>query len=84
MLFSKKRSTVPENLPTHIGIIMDGNGRWAKKRGLPRFAGHKVGADTFKKTVRYCNQIGIPYLTVYAFSTENWARPQKEVDAIVE
>lgn len=84
MLFSKKRSTVPENLPTHIGIIMDGNGRWAKKRGLPRFAGHKVGADTFKKTVRYCNQIGIPYLTVYAFSTENWARPQKEVDAIIE
>ena len=84
MFFAKRRDSVPEVLPTHIGIIMDGNGRWAKKRGLPRFAGHKAGADAFKRTVRYCNGIGIRYLTVYAFSTENWARPKKEVDAIIE
>ena len=83
MFFAKRKSGVPEGLPVHVGIIMDGNGRWAKKRGLPRFAGHKAGADAFKRIVRYCNQIGIQYLTVYAFSTENWARPQKEVDAII-
>ena len=53
MFFAKRRDSVPEVLPTHIGIIMDGNGRWAKKRGLPRFAGHKAGADAFKRTVRY-------------------------------
>jgi undecaprenyl diphosphate synthase len=70
-------------LPNHIGIIMDGNGRWAKRRGLPRQAGHKVGADTFKKIVRYCNRIGLKYLTVYAFSTENWKRPKEEVEAIL-
>lgn len=70
-------------LPLHIGIIMDGNGRWAKKRGLPRNAGHKVGSEAFKKTVRYCNKIGIKYLTVFAFSTENWARPEDEVKAII-
>lgn len=84
MFRKKKTAALPENLPVHIGIIMDGNGRWAKKRGLPRFAGHKAGADTFKKIVRYCNRIGIQYLTVYAFSTENWSRPKKEVDAIIE
>ncbi len=84
MLFHKKQAPLPETLPTHIGIIMDGNGRWASKRGLPRFAGHKAGADTFKRIARYCNKIGIKYLTVYAFSTENWKRPQKEVDAIIE
>lgn len=71
-------------LPRHVGIIMDGNGRWAKLRGLPRSAGHKVGAKTFRTIVRYCNRIGIPYLTVYAFSTENWKRPQEEVKAIIQ
>lgn len=71
-------------LPQHIGIIMDGNGRWAKKRGLPRQAGHKVGASTFQKITRYCNKIGIRFLTVYAFSTENWKRPPEEVDAIMD
>ena len=84
MLFHRKQADLPEVLPVHIGIIMDGNGRWAKKRGLPRFAGHKAGADTFKKIARYCNKIGIKYLTVYAFSTENWKRPQKEVEAIID
>lgn len=71
-------------LPKHIGIIMDGNGRWAKLRGLPRSAGHKIGAKTFQNIVRYCNKIGIPYLTVYAFSTENWSRPEEEVKGIIE
>ena len=80
----KRKHTVDFNaLPEHIGIIMDGNGRWAKKRGLPRTAGHSVGAKTFKAIARYCNKIGIKYLTVYAFSTENWKRPQAEVDAIM-
>ncbi|WP_316621962.1 isoprenyl transferase [Ruminococcus sp.] len=70
-------------LPEHIGIIMDGNGRWAKKRGLPRSAGHTAGAQTFRKIARYCSDIGIKYLTVYAFSTENWRRPSDEVDALM-
>ena len=70
-------------LPVHIAIIMDGNGRWAKKRALPRTAGHVAGSENFKTIARYCNKIGIKYLTVYAFSTENWKRPQGEVDAIM-
>ena len=70
-------------LPEHIGIIMDGNGRWAQKRGLPRSAGHKQGARTFREIVRYCRSIGMRYLTVYAFSTENWKRPQSEINAIM-
>ncbi len=70
-------------LPEHIGIIMDGNGRWAKKRGLPRSAGHTAGTQTFRKIARYCSDIGIKYLTVYAFSTENWRRPSDEVDALM-
>ena len=70
-------------LPRHIAIIMDGNGRWAKKRGLPRTAGHKVGAETFRRIAKHCKKLGIQYLTVYAFSTENWKRPKEEVDAIM-
>ena len=70
------------NIPKHIGIIMDGNGRWALKRGLPRSAGHKEGAKTFKVIAEHCQNIGVKYLTVYAFSTENWKRPQEEIDAI--
>lgn len=73
-----------EQLPVHIGVIMDGNGRWAAKRGLPRNAGHKQGADTFGKIARYCREIGVKYLTVYAFSTENWKRPTSEVDALMD
>ncbi len=72
-----------ENLPKHIGVIMDGNGRWAKKRGLPRSAGHKAGADGLKKIVNRCNKLGIGYITVYAFSTENWSRPKAEVDYLM-
>lgn len=69
-------------LPKHIGIIMDGNGRWAKLRNVPRSIGHRHGAKTFKNIVSYCNKLGIKYLTVYAFSTENWKRSKEEVDGI--
>lgn len=71
-------------LPTHLAIIMDGNGRWAKRRFLPRTAGHKVGLDTFVETVDTCSDLGIPYLTVYAFSSENWNREQEEVCALMK
>ena len=71
-------------LPRHIAIILDGNGRWAKKRGLPRTAGHAVGAETFRKIATYCKNIGVEYLTVYAFSTENWKRPPEEVRTIMK
>ena len=72
-----------ENLPQHIGIIMDGNGRWAKKRGLPRSAGHAAGAKTFERIVEDAGNIGIKIVTVYAFSTENWQRPKDEVEALM-
>ena len=86
MFFRRKKQLSEidmENLPKHIGVIMDGNGRWAKKRGLPRSAGHQAGADTLKKIVTECNKIGIKYITVYAFSTENWKRPKDEVDFLM-
>ncbi len=70
-------------LPRHIAIIMDGNGRWATKRGLPRTAGHKAGAETFRRIATYCKNLGVQYLTVYAFSTENWKRSETEVGAIM-
>lgn len=70
-------------LPRHIAIIMDGNGRWAKKRGLPRTAGHAAGSENFRDIATYCKDLGIDYLTVYAFSTENWKRPADEVNAIM-
>lgn len=71
-------------LPRHVAIIMDGNGRWAKKRRLPRAAGHRAGMEALKKTVECCTEIGIPYLTLYAFSTENWKRPRAEVDSLMD
>ena len=71
-------------LPEHIGVIMDGNGRWAKQRGLERSAGHKAGADVFRKICDYAAEIGIKYITFYAFSTENWKRPAGEVSAIMD
>ena len=70
--------------PRHIAIILDGNGRWAKKRGLPRTAGHAVGSENFRKIATYCKNIGVEYLTVYAFSTENWKRPSDEVSTIMK
>ncbi|MBE6633436.1 MAG: di-trans,poly-cis-decaprenylcistransferase [Ruminococcaceae bacterium] len=87
-MFGKKKQpkqavTVDERLQ-HIAFIMDGNGRWAQRRGMPREFGHSQGGATFKKIARYCEKVGLKYMTVYAFSTENWKRPQKEVDAIME
>lgn len=79
----KKSENIPRKIPTNLGIIMDGNGRWAKRRGLPRTAGHVTGAQVFRKITKYCEKCGVRYLTVYAFSTENWRRPQDEVDSIM-
>ncbi|MBO5463382.1 MAG: isoprenyl transferase [Clostridia bacterium] len=73
-----------EVLPQHIGFIMDGNGRWAKMRGLERSEGHKAGAKTFRRIVEYCADVGIKHVTFYAFSTENWSRPEKEVKALMK
>lgn len=80
-----KEIPIPEliSVPTHVGVIMDGNGRWAKKRGLPRRFGHKEGVKTFRAITRRAKQLGIKYITFYAFSTENWKRPKDEVDAIM-
>lgn len=79
----RKKALEPAVLPQHIAIIMDGNGRWAKKRAMPRSVGHSAGAKNFKTIARYCNSIGIRYLTVYAFSTENWSRPATEVEGLM-
>ncbi len=84
-LFQKKTNHAEGRLvPRHIAVIMDGNGRWAKKRGLPRTAGHAAGSETFRTIATYCKDIGVEYLTVYAFSTENWKRPEEEVSKIME
>ena len=85
-LFGKKEKTelaLPEVLPEHVGFIMDGNGRWAKKRGLPRSLGHREGAKIFRKIVRHCKDIGLKTISFYAFSTENWKRSQDEVGALM-
>ena len=89
-LFEKKTggladrpTAVGGNMPKHIAVIMDGNGRWATKRGLPRKAGHSAGAETFRKITRYCRDIGLEHFTVYAFSTENWKRSGDKVEAIL-
>lgn len=74
----------PKDLPAHVAIIMDGNGRWARRRGLPRFFGHRQGVEALKRTVRYSSNLGIGTLTVYAFSTENWQRPRQEVEFLLE
>ena len=81
-----QKNTELENrqVPRHIAIIMDGNGRWAKKRGLPRNAGHAAGSETFRRIANYCQSIGVSYLTVYAFSTENWKRSADEVGGIMK
>jgi undecaprenyl diphosphate synthase len=88
MAFFRRRQTQAPQvdlsaLPRHVAIIMDGNGRWAKKRGLPRKAGHSVGAETFRTIATFAKELGLDYLTVYAFSTENWKRPEDEVSAIM-
>ena len=72
-----------DNIPSHIGIIMDGNGRWAKKRNLPRTMGHRAGVETIRVVLKDCERLGVKHLTLYAFSTENWKRPKKEVSALM-
>ena len=85
---SESLNVVPEldreRIPLHIGIIMDGNGRWAKARHLPRSMGHKAGVETIRSIVRECNRLGVKYLTLYAFSTENWKRPENEVRFLMD
>jgi undecaprenyl diphosphate synthase len=83
MAASNNKMQPGENIPRHIAIILDGNGRWARKRGLPRTAGHAAGSENFRKIATYCKNIGVEYLTVYAFSTENWKRPEDEVKTIM-
>ena len=83
MAAEKKNNQPGEILPRHIAIILDGNGRWARRRGLPRTAGHAAGSENFRKIATYCKNIGVEYLTVYAFSTENWKRPEDEVKTIM-
>jgi undecaprenyl diphosphate synthase len=76
-------AALPENVPTHVAIIMDGNGRWALSRGLPRLAGHRAGTDNLRRVIEACVEFGISYLTIYAFSTENWGRPSSEVNGLM-
>lgn len=85
-MFASSTQDVPEvrAVPRHIAIIMDGNGRWAKKRFLPRVAGHKRGLDAVRDTVKACSELGVEYLTLFAFSTENWRRPEEEVNFLME
>ncbi len=89
LFFRRRRESAPPErgegaLPSHIAFIMDGNGRWATKRGLPRESGHRAGAKAFRRVARYCFDSGIPAVTVYAFSTENWKRPEHEVEEIMK
>jgi undecaprenyl diphosphate synthase len=77
------KAPLPEQKPTHIAIIMDGNGRWALSRGLPRMAGHRAGTENVRRVIKACVEFGIPYLTLYAFSTENWGRPREEVQGLM-
>jgi undecaprenyl diphosphate synthase len=75
--------SLPEVIPTHVAIIMDGNGRWARKRGLPRLAGHRAGVENLRRVIEACVEFGIKYLTIFAFSTENWERPLEEVRGLI-
>ncbi len=77
------KTELPPKIPTHVGIIMDGNGRWAIARGLPRMAGHRAGTENLRRVIEACIDFGIRYLTIYAFSTENWGRPQEEVQGLL-
>ncbi len=79
----EKKDALPLKIPTHIGIIMDGNGRWALARGLPRMAGHRAGTENLRRIIEACIEFGIKYLTIYAFSTENWGRPSEEVQGLM-
>jgi undecaprenyl diphosphate synthase len=78
-----EKTGLPERIPTHIAIIMDGNGRWALSRGLPRMAGHRAGTENLRRVIEACIEFGIRYLTIYAFSTENWGRPKEEIEGLL-
>jgi len=78
------RKTEEQPVPQHIAIIMDGNGRWAKKRGMPRLAGHQAGTENLRRVISACVELGVRYLTIYAFSTENWGRPREEVEGLLK
>ena len=80
---AEKKDGLPIKIPAHIGIIMDGNGRWALSRGLPRMAGHRAGTENLRRIIEACIEFGIKYLTIYAFSTENWGRPTAEVQGLL-
>lgn len=80
---SREEQSLPDKMPSHIAIIMDGNGRWAKSRGLPRLAGHRAGTENLRRIIEACIEFGIKYLTIYAFSTENWGRPVEEVQGLM-
>jgi undecaprenyl diphosphate synthase len=84
LLMDLKQSLNPDNIPQHVAIIMDGNGRWAQQHGRDRISGHREGVDSVREIVECCGEIGVKYLTLYAFSTENWNRPREEVDALME
>jgi len=83
-LFKRQKSIDFSKLPQHVAIIVDGNGRWAEKRGLPRSAGHREGAKAVKRIIEYAYDLGIQYLTFFAFSSENWSRPREEVDELMK
>jgi undecaprenyl diphosphate synthase len=80
---SESQTEILTKIPTHVAVIMDGNGRWAAGRGLPRLAGHRAGTENLRRVIRACVEFGVKYLTIYAFSTENWGRPQEEVDGLL-
>jgi undecaprenyl diphosphate synthase len=80
---AKKTAVSRSRVPTHVAIIMDGNGRWAISRGLPRLAGHRAGTENLRRIITACTEFGVKYLTIYAFSTENWGRPREEVDGLM-
>jgi undecaprenyl diphosphate synthase len=83
MFMAKNTKASSPRIPTHVAIIMDGNGRWAISRGLPRLAGHRAGTENLRRIITACAEFGIKYLTIYAFSTENWGRPREEVDGLM-
>lgn len=80
----RKVDGLPAKIPTHVAIIMDGNGRWAQARGLPRLAGHRAGTENLRRVIEACGEFGIKYLTIYAFSTENWGRPAEEIRGLMD
>ncbi len=79
----EESNETPSKIPTHVAVIMDGNGRWATSRGLPRLAGHRAGTENLRRVIRACVEFGVQYLTIYAFSTENWGRPKDEVEGLM-